>query len=507
MSDVDAIASDIPTSVSEKSKPESSPRKKRSIFGFSGRNSTKSSSSNTPKKQRTNKRNTSKKNNANPNPSNNSTSSDTKQNVIVVGGPNSSQNYRVIRTSSSQPGMIRPQDRNMLMAELITALVRLATHLWLVLWITRMATEHETIKPVQRFVWERLNDRYEKDTAVLKAALEEPPMGITRGQWRRQHNWRVLKRTYPRGLPLQETFNRTVVVIPLGTDSNGNLNVPLLKDIVNFLITQYRNRAFGVAKDGGKEGQVMPLEVLILIKSGGGSVAQYGLAAAQVERLAKEEGITLTSSVDLVAASGGYMVACQADRILAAPFATVGSIGVLMETLNFRDLARSYGITPISLKSGKHKNTLSSLGEITTADQKYETMRLQKVHESFQELVIASRPALATRMDLLEGQVFLGSEAVELGLVDQVMTSDEYIQQRVNAGDRVLRLHQPKLRHSRGLIQISPLDLLPHIRTRVSSLLVNNPDKVASFLMSAATCWGFASHIFRQIMSRRDDGY
>ena len=236
----------------------------------------------------------------------------------------------------------------------------------------------------------------------------------------------------------------------------------------------------------------------LLFQSPGGSVSHYGLAAAQVQRLAEEDGIALTVCVDTVAASGGYMIASQADKLVAAPFASVGSVGVLMETLNFHEFTRLYGIRPISLKSGKHKNTLSTFGPISSGDEKHETERLNSVHRAFQELVIASRPALAKRKDILEGQVYFGTEALDLDLIDEVLTSDEYILNCIAAGDRVLRLQPAKPRASsqKGAIRITPLDLLPYLRTWVSNNVT--PEKMASIFLTIGPWVGFATHLFRQ---------
>jgi len=508
-------------------KPAKKPRR-FSLFGGtrSGSNETQATPEKEPeepkKSKKKNKKQARKTKTSEPEPeepakeSTNSTATQQQHNVIILGGapqqqpPQSPNSYRVIRNSSptgpSSPPMRLTDNRSALYADLLTALVRLGTRIWFFLWVTRMATEHESIKPVQRFVWERLNDRYTKDESVLKQVLEEPPFGIGQFRWRQEHHWKVVQRYRAPAPALRETFNRTVVVVPLPMD-NGNLNLAYLSDVITFLIQQYRHRAFGMIKDGNKNnkgGQPMPLEVVLLVKSGGGSVSQYGLATAQIQRLASEVGISLTVSVDQAAASGGYMIASQAQYLIAAPFATLGSVGVMMEAFNVRDLARNYGINPVSLKAGKYKNTVSMFGELTSSDEKHENERLKQVHTQFQEVVIASRPMLADRMDLLEGQVFLGSEALNLGLVDDIKTSEEYIMERVLAGDRVLRLHPSKMQQHRRLVQLSPLDLLPHLKSWISKRVASTtPETMASFLLSLGTAWGFASHVYQQFMNHQ----
>ena len=194
------------------------------------------------------------------------------------------------------------------------------------------------------------------------------------------------------------------------------------------------------------------------------------------------------------------MIASQADTLIAAPFASIGSVGVLVEGFNLNEVSRLYGVRPISLKSGKYKNTLSTFGPISSTDEKFETERLTRVHEAFQDLVISSRPALADRKDVLEGQVYCGSEALELDMIDKVMTSHEYIMERIGEGDRVLKLHPAKSRpkHQRKNIPISPHDLLPYLQSWVSNNA--NPERIVSLLTKYGPMVGFANHIVRQII-------
>ena len=209
----------------------------------------------------------------------------------------------------------------------------------------------------------------------------------------------------------------------------------------------------------------MELEIVFLVQSPGGSVSTFGLAAAQMQRLSQVQGITTTVCVDKYAASGGYMIASQADKLLAAPFATLGSIGVIMEGLNFNELAQRYGVQPIVLKAGASKNPVSTFGPISNADLRHEEARLAKVHDAFRDLVVQGRPAMADSMTLVgDGSVFLGQEALELHMVDGIMTSDEYILERIFARDRVLRLHQSYQARMPHRVGLSPLDLLPHLK-------------------------------------------
>ncbi|KAL7568520.1 hypothetical protein ACA910_002638 [Epithemia clementina (nom. ined.)] len=414
--------------------------------------------------------------------------------IAVVPTPS----YHIVRTAQPTT-IIRPGptsgEKNAVVVEVISRLLSRAAFL---VWTWRYFHGHDKIVPIQHFVWERLNDQYTKDKSVLHAVMNQPPYGIGMARWRFFHNWRVLQQENQRkAIPLSRMFNRTVVVIPLGAGKNGELDLPFLTEVISFLVDEFRARTFGV---GRHDGQPLPLEVVLLVSSPGGSVSHYGLAAAQVQRLKQEDGITLTVCVDRTAASGGYMVASQADKLIAAPFASVGSVGVLLEGLNLHDVTQLYGIRPISLKSGKHKNTLSTFGPITKADERYETERLTRVHEAFQDLVISSRSDLANRKEVLEGQVYFGLEAVKLNLIDEVMTSDEYIMHRISAGDRVLKLHPAKAlpKYQKSRIPVSPLDLLPYIRSWV--LKHATPDKIAGLVVAYGPMLGFASHVARQIV-------
>ena len=161
------------------------------------------------------------------------------------------------------------------------------------------------------------------------------------------------------------------------------------------------------------------------------------------------------------------MIASQADKLVAAPFATLGSVGVIVEGLNFYELAKRYGVQPLVLKAGESKNPLSQWGPVTRQDLAQEQGRLEKVHDAFKEFVTEGRPGIAAHTQkVMDGSVYLGLEARSLGLIDAVMTTDEYIFDRIEAGDRVLRLHQSQQgRFSRQQRLLSPLDILPHLRS------------------------------------------
>jgi serine protease SohB len=166
-------------------------------------------------------------------------------------------------------------------------------------------------------------------------------------------------------------------------------------------------------------------EVVAILESPGGMVPHYGLAASQLERI-KQQNIPLTVAVDKVAASGGYMMACVADKILAAPFAYIGSIGVAIEFPNFNKLLKKNNIDYEQITAGEFKRTLTMLGENTEKARKKVKQDVEDLHYLFKEFIKQHRPhvdidAVAT------GDYWPAKRALELNLVDELITSDDYL--------------------------------------------------------------------------------
>jgi serine protease SohB len=160
-------------------------------------------------------------------------------------------------------------------------------------------------------------------------------------------------------------------------------------------------------------------EVAIRIESPGGTVTGYGLAAA-------DRGVKVTACVDQVAASGGYLMACAADRIVAAPFALVGSIGVVAQIPNLHRLLKRNDIDYEEITAGEYKRSVSVLGEITPQGREHFRGKLDATHEAFKRFVQERRPGLDIAK-VGDGDVWLASEALGLGLVDALMTSDAFL--------------------------------------------------------------------------------
>jgi serine protease SohB len=166
-------------------------------------------------------------------------------------------------------------------------------------------------------------------------------------------------------------------------------------------------------------------EAVIRIESPGGTVTGYGLAAAEILRL-REGKIKVTASVDQVAASGGYMMACAADHIVAAPFALVGSIGVVGPVPNLHRLLQKNEIDFEEITAGEFKRTVSVLGEITHAGREHFRGKLDATHEAFKAHVVQCRPNLDIAR-VANGDYWLAREALPLGLVDEITTGDELL--------------------------------------------------------------------------------
>lgn len=166
-------------------------------------------------------------------------------------------------------------------------------------------------------------------------------------------------------------------------------------------------------------------EVVVRLENAGGLVHEHGLGASQLLRVRKQN-IPLTVTVDKVAASGGYMMACVADRIIAAPFAIVGSIGVLAQIPNFNRLLDNHGVDFEQFKAGDFKRTVTVFGKNTDEGRAKFKEELEDVHLLFKDFVANHRPAIDIQK-VATGEHWYGTRALELSLVDQLMTSDEYL--------------------------------------------------------------------------------
>lgn len=183
-------------------------------------------------------------------------------------------------------------------------------------------------------------------------------------------------------------------------------------------------------------------EVVIRLESGGGLVHSYGLAAAQLDRI-RSKGVRLTACVDKVAASGGYMMACVADRIVASPFAILGSIGVVAQLPNFHRFLKKNDVDFEVLTAGEHKRTMTIFGENTDKGRQKFLEDLEDTHGLFKEYVSERRPDLDITA-VANGDIWFGKRALEVKLIDEIKTSDEYLIEACDRADVVSVAYQRK---------------------------------------------------------------
>jgi serine protease SohB len=174
-------------------------------------------------------------------------------------------------------------------------------------------------------------------------------------------------------------------------------------------------------------------EVLLRLESPGGMVHGYGLAASQLKRIVDRK-ICLTVAVDKVAASGGYLMACMASKIIAAPFAILGSIGVIAQIPNFHRLLKKNEIDVDVITAGEYKRTLTVFGENTEKGRQKFTEELENVHSLFKNFVSDNRPVVDIA-DVSTGEAWYGTDALERKLVDELKTSDNYVSEQCKERD------------------------------------------------------------------------
>ncbi len=174
-------------------------------------------------------------------------------------------------------------------------------------------------------------------------------------------------------------------------------------------------------------------EVVVKLESGGGMVHSYGLAASQLDRL-RDKDVPLTVCIDKVAASGGYMMACIGNKIIGAPFAMIGSVGVVAQIPNFHRVLKKHDVDYELLTAGEYKRTLTIFGENTQKGREKFIEDLEQTHELFKQFVAQHRPAVDIDA-IATGEVWLGSRAVQLQLIDELGTSDQYLMDQRDCAD------------------------------------------------------------------------
>lgn len=259
---------------------------------------------------------------------------------------------------------------------------------------------------------EKLNDHYTEMKETLTASLlshdeyKRHVKASRKAEKEKTKQHRVEpKQEYPASTP---EMKKRIFVIDFYGDIRAS-EVSSLEQLVSAIITVARSQD----------------EVVIRLESSGGMVHSYGLAASQLSRF-RSKNIPLTVAVDKVAASGGYMMACVGNRILAAPFAIVGSIGVLAQIPNFHRLLKKHDIDYEMITAGEYKRTLTIFGENTEKGRAKFSEDIQDTHELFKQFVAEFRPSLDVA-SVATGEIWFGKRALERGLVDVLQTSEEYL--------------------------------------------------------------------------------
>ncbi|CAJ1387323.1 unnamed protein product [Effrenium voratum] len=281
-------------------------------------------------------------------------------------------------------------------------------------------------KQEARFKLTLLNnaERWKTDQQALRALVgEEVPQVLVKAlqDEGKKEKQQLIEALQQRGKDLQESLK--------AGEAASSLQERLRPK--TFVFDFQANMAGVVRPDAMKK----QLEAVVRLASPGGAVADYGLGAAQLLRL-RHQGLKLTACVDKVAASGGYMMACAADTVVATPFSLVGSIGVLTAMPNFSKVLKRNDIDFLQITSGKWKRTLDPLSEVTEEAKQKVQEDVRTVHDAFKGLVQEQRESLDVEQ-VATGEVFLGADAKSKGLVDRLATSDEVLEEFMKVSDVV----------------------------------------------------------------------
>ncbi len=198
-------------------------------------------------------------------------------------------------------------------------------------------------------------------------------------------------------------------------------------------------------------------EVLLRLESPGGLVHSYGFAASQLKRI-RDKGLPLTIAVDKVAASGGYMMACVGHKIIAAPFAVIGSIGVLAQIPNFHRLLKKHDVDFEQMTAGEYKRTLSLFAENTPEGREKFKQELEDTHTLFKQHILQFRPHLDLEK-IATGEHWYGIRAKEQDLVDELLTSDDYLLQASEDAD----LYEITYKEHHNILEKLGIELKAHL--------------------------------------------
>lgn len=255
---------------------------------------------------------------------------------------------------------------------------------------------------------EKLNDHYlDMKDAILAATL-------AKSDYKKRCKDRKAKKKAQKSADTQtdvtaeKTFRKKIFVLNFKGDMRASCVESLREEITALL-------KIATSQD----------EVVLRLESAGGFMPNYGLAASQLQRIRKHR-IPLTVIVDKIAASGGYMMAAVADRILAAPFAILGSVGVIAQLPNFNRVLKNHGVDFEQITAGKYKRTLTVFGKNTEKGRAKLQAELEEAHGLFQSFIKAYRPHLDVE-SIATGEHWYGTRALTLNMIDAIETSDDYL--------------------------------------------------------------------------------
>ncbi|MBF0287334.1 MAG: protease SohB [SAR324 cluster bacterium] len=306
------------------------------------------------------------------------------------------------------------------------------------------------LKPKESHInFKRLNDRFEKDLHKLEKLVSEKE-SISKSALKLL---KKAKKKEKKEEDLQKKAKTETMLADVKEqlDSNLKSNEILEKHDPKVYVLTFVGDIMANATQHLREEISLLLEVatssdevVVRLTSPGGAVAQYGLASAQLARL-KHAGLSLTVCVDVIAASGGYMMASVADQIIASPFAFIGSIGVVAGIPNFHKVFQKHDIDYHLFTAGKHKRTITTLGEVTEEGKEKFQKNLEDIHRAFKQHVANSRKDLDIE-EVATGDYWLATDAKEKGLIDAIMTSDDYLCQKMKDFD-VIEVKTTDSRH------------------------------------------------------------
>jgi len=255
-----------------------------------------------------------------------------------------------------------------------------------------------------------LNDHLEDMKTDIEASVVDEALAKQHEKARRKQEKaeaKALKKTLKQGKEPEKPRKRVFVL-----DFDGDIHASAVESL--------REEVTAVLTIADKDD-----EVVVRLESPGGLVHAYGLASSQLERI-KSRGVRLTICVDRVAASGGYMMACIADHLVAAPFALLGSIGVVAQLPNFHRLLQKHDVDYEVLTAGEYKRTLTVFGENTDKGREKFIEELEDTHDLFKSFVAEYRPQLDLDK-VATGEVWFGRRALDEKLIDAIATSDDYL--------------------------------------------------------------------------------